>query len=440
MHQAFVTGLHWAVFVTAKLEADEGSIVQYVVARVPDLAKREYADVLIPRATALVGWLHDEEVLARGYLVDSDFPDWLGSDKRKTVASHYKLWAAQRKKVRVVTEDGVEFNPMPPVASYKHSSQCKYNCGKWGLDKNTEMSEEIKLSAPMMFEPKYTHRILRGILVSLWRSKQAIKIVKPYIMRYRAEHEGCNPSANQIRAVARELPLTDFVRVFSFESIAHFQTLERRVQMARPLPLAAAALPAPNEAGDIEIDNIIADLHRRKKWPVQKHKMTRFSVAPLSKFRLYLSARYAHQAERIPGDPEKNTFRKQICALCSKSAKCRRIVRKRCKDCLVPLCTVVYPGKEMSHFDMWHTVTDLKSAWEECTACLAETKEARKRKRRTGTRDAEEDTNMPPGEEEEGSGSDNKQDEPSDSDDEGDDLPPIDDSDLGSLFLSQNDV
>lgn len=394
MHQAFVTGLEFAVFVTAKLEEEEGSIVQTVIVQVPNSAKCEYANILIPRATKLVGWLHDEQVLDRGYLLDEDFPDWLTNDvHRTTVKTHYRLWAAQRKKVRLVTDQGVQYKPMHPVSVYKHASQFKYNRGKWGLDKNTEMCQQFKLSMTMSFEPKYVHRILRGVIATLWRCEQATTIVKPYILQYRAEHEGKNPSATQIRSAAKALPITDFVRQFGFDSIAHLQTIGTRAQLQitaffRPVgaqaPIVAAAraaVAAAVNAGDVQVSQIIAQCQRARKWPVKYKKMEKFSVPPLATLRLHSSERYKHKPEAIPQDPAVNKEGRQSCALCNKSSKMRRNARFRCSDCLVPLCTNVHSGEEASHFAMWHNQADLSSAWRLCCSNLVAERASNKRRK-----------------------------------------------------------
>ena len=74
IHQAYVTGLLWSVFVASKLVEREGSIVQTVVVEYTSDDIGNYEDKLLPRAEAIIGWLHKHQVIERGYLVSSDFP------------------------------------------------------------------------------------------------------------------------------------------------------------------------------------------------------------------------------------------------------------------------------------------------------------------------------------------------------------------------------
>ena len=90
----------------------------------------------------LHGWIHKRQIIERGYLLDEDFPSWVTQAQRATMSSHYQLWAAHEKKVKVIDkllEETIEYSPLCPVHVFKHAFQFLYNKGKGGLDKSTEI-------------------------------------------------------------------------------------------------------------------------------------------------------------------------------------------------------------------------------------------------------------------------------------------------------------
>ena len=64
--------------------------------------------------------------------------------------------------------DVCTFHPMNPISVFKHYQQFDYNRSKWGLDKNTEMSDHVfMLGLKVSFEAHYILRMICGVVVRL---------------------------------------------------------------------------------------------------------------------------------------------------------------------------------------------------------------------------------------------------------------------------------
>ena len=50
---------------------------------------------------------------------------------------------------------------MQPVKLYKHATQMRYNTGKVGLDKYTELGLQVQCSSWLNFETKYVLSLLK---------------------------------------------------------------------------------------------------------------------------------------------------------------------------------------------------------------------------------------------------------------------------------------
>ena len=46
----------------------------------------------------LLNWLHDYQVLARGFFVEGDFPLWVGLEEKKSLMSRGRMWLVSTKK------------------------------------------------------------------------------------------------------------------------------------------------------------------------------------------------------------------------------------------------------------------------------------------------------------------------------------------------------
>ncbi|KAG7338224.1 hypothetical protein IV203_002629 [Nitzschia inconspicua] len=151
LHQALVTGFQHGVFVVCKLEEGQGSIVQIVAIRISTEKRDEYAKNLCKVVNPLLGFLHNEDVIARGILMDSDFPDLVTDPQRTILKTRAKLYYGHLK--LITTEEG-DLRPTKPVSIYKHSTQYRYNKHKPGLDKNTEISDRVAFHTTGPFEAK----------------------------------------------------------------------------------------------------------------------------------------------------------------------------------------------------------------------------------------------------------------------------------------------
>jgi len=81
-------------------------IVQAAIVEFLDVIKELYSAKLLPRAQALVGWLHNTMLLQHGFLVDSDFPDWVSEGHKQQIISRFQLFAAHKKKTKRTDDDG----------------------------------------------------------------------------------------------------------------------------------------------------------------------------------------------------------------------------------------------------------------------------------------------------------------------------------------------
>ena len=65
------------MFVTAKVEEEEGSIVQIVVVSFTDNDLETYKSTVYPLVEQVVGWIYNIDVIKRGYLRGEDTPLFL---------------------------------------------------------------------------------------------------------------------------------------------------------------------------------------------------------------------------------------------------------------------------------------------------------------------------------------------------------------------------
>ena len=76
---------------------------------------------------------------------------------------------------------GGESTPTTPIHLYKHHVQTRYNSGKPGLDKCTELCLRVKHTTPLTFGTNYVFSMIDRILINTWRAEMAITIIRPWI-------------------------------------------------------------------------------------------------------------------------------------------------------------------------------------------------------------------------------------------------------------------
>ena len=106
----------------------------------------------------------------------------------KLLYAHYKL----------VHRDGELFKPTLPLLLYKHHVQLRYNQGKPGLDKNTEIALRVYSKQPSSFEAKYVFTLLDRILINTWRAEVAVSVIKPWLTKLRYKQKE-HPFFSQMR-------------------------------------------------------------------------------------------------------------------------------------------------------------------------------------------------------------------------------------------------
>ena len=143
LHQAAITKLAVGVFVTAKVEEEQGSIVQIVIVRIQPVQHVVHVHKLLPVAETLIGWVYNDDNIIRGRLRVEDMPLWMMMEQKDVLQTRVKLMYAH---YNLISKDRYNFTPTPSLLLYKHHVQIRYNQGKPGLDKNTEMTHSFKTS------------------------------------------------------------------------------------------------------------------------------------------------------------------------------------------------------------------------------------------------------------------------------------------------------
>ena len=164
-------------------------------------------------------------IIKWGYLLNGDFPDWVGTDQRNLLKSRYKLISAFQKR-----------SDLGPVQNVKSSVVYCYNHGKWGLDKWSEAAISV-LPTRVFMEVKYTFCLLAGPLVNLWRVEQATNIVAPFIADYQSKHgPDSYPSLEQLRRQIATLKWDDFVFNFTCQALGELQKMGHQALLANYSP------------------------------------------------------------------------------------------------------------------------------------------------------------------------------------------------------------
>ena len=76
---------------------------------------------------------------------------------------------------------GGKSTPTTPIHLYKHHVQTRYNYGKPGLDKCTELCLRVKHTTPLTFETNYVFSMIGRISINTWRAEMAITIIQSWI-------------------------------------------------------------------------------------------------------------------------------------------------------------------------------------------------------------------------------------------------------------------
>ena len=356
MQQAFVTGFNHGVYVVAKVQEGEGSIVQIVVISIPDNDINTHGAKLIEVGTSLIGWLHRPELLEKGYLADNDFPGWVDASQRRILVSRFKLWSAFYKRLR---QSNGTMKPSAPLQIFKQGTQYLYNKGKPGVDKNAEQEQRIRLEGKVCFEAKYVLRLIDAVTINAWRAYQAVTVLAPYLV------EGRNPpTLKQIRSKLSSYTVQDF-RLELATVLLQYATRVESISMQQ---LGAAQLRARLEAKDTEVRELINSAKAKGTFPVKRNRAVAFNREtgrlPLKKLRVHSSPAMRHKSGRKQERKE--------CALCKAS------VRSYCTLCEVSLCTNMKIQNMEPCFEVWHSANDCVVAKQAQLATRAAYKQARR--------------------------------------------------------------
>lgn len=352
LHQAFVTGLDYGVFVTSKVQEGEGSLIQIVIVKITSQHKEPHSRALLQGVgRELLGWLVTPDTLARGHLVTSDFPTWMKEEQIEVLKSHFPLWCAQYKRIRGA---GGNYAASYPVGQYKHSQQYNYCHSKWGLDKNTECCNLIAFTSTVLsFQTKYIYRLVDSLTFAHWRYEQAKTIILPWLAN--REQNNLTTTTTQIRRKAKEKTIQDHVYELTTASLRAIELEERmgsEVERMRAENAERNAMTTLIRAQDQRILDAVKAYSQTEgnNFPPKRNRALVFAKEPLSNLRRRNSAGITHaKLERDSGQNPK-------CALCLT----RRTITY-CSTCKVSLCDKAASARrpESRCFNIWHRSNNL---------------------------------------------------------------------------------
>ena len=189
------------MYVISKVEESGGSIIQIIIFSVTAHERISHGIRLKRVADPLIQWMHNDALIEKGYVKDTDIPNWIEEPTRDIIISQCKLWYVHYKRLR--TNNNI--SPSRPILLYIQLTQFDYNKEKPGLDKNTELSKRLCYNSPDAFENKYFFRLIERITINAWQAEQTIKLIRPFIQ------SSTTPINNEsIRDRLKKLTLDDY--------------------------------------------------------------------------------------------------------------------------------------------------------------------------------------------------------------------------------------
>ena len=217
LHQAFVTGFKYGVYVVSVSDEENGGrILQIIICKISMENIATHSLNLRDWGSRLLDWLYNPIIVNRGFCVEEDFPPWVSSKQKKIIISRSYLWYGYYKFLQ--NDDG-DFMPSVPLKLFKNAHQFNYNKGKGGLDKATEQDALLRVRSILSFESKYVVRMINNILVNTWRSFSA--------MKFRDWCHGKKEEDLSATKIIQKFPLMDFAANLS-ESLLKELASEKR--------------------------------------------------------------------------------------------------------------------------------------------------------------------------------------------------------------------
>ena len=187
---------------------------------------------------------------------------------------------------------------MEPFQLYKHHQQVRYNKGKPGLDKNTELSLRVLFPTPSTFETKYVCTMIDRILVNCWRAEIAVTVLKPWIQSLeRSGH--IPPTTKQIRKkFENAITIDDYVQIFAETYLWELHGC--KLPTSTKSNLFPSSSPSNLTRADTQVMSVINEYQMKGLWP-RKRKRLQFFLDDmrLQKLRLYSSNSVCHQHKMI---------------------------------------------------------------------------------------------------------------------------------------------
>ena len=160
---------------------------------------------------------------------------------------------------------------MEPVQLYKHHQQVRYNKGKPGLDKNTELSLRVLFPTPSTFETKYVCTMIDRILVNCWRAKITVTVLKPWIQSLeRSGH--IPPVTKQIRIFFENaITIDDYIQIFAENYL--WELHGYNVPTSMNSNLFSSASPSNLTRADTQVMSVINEYHMKGLWSRKRKRL-----------------------------------------------------------------------------------------------------------------------------------------------------------------------
>ena len=87
------------MFITSKVEDEEGSIIQVVFAHFVQAQKELNVRILLWLATPLDNLIYNANAIKRGFVSNHDFPHWMDEENKQVINSRYNILSVCYKQV-----------------------------------------------------------------------------------------------------------------------------------------------------------------------------------------------------------------------------------------------------------------------------------------------------------------------------------------------------
>ena len=240
---------------------------------------------------------------------------------------------------RIIHRDVVKNGPFCPVRIFKHAFQTVYNKTKGGVDGNAQMRAVMRCSTDTIkWEQKIVTQVFKSIAVNAWVAWR--QLAKEELLKSQESFKGLDAYRNALNKVES---LAEFIFELTPELLTYAEHLNKNVNSnpSRQERRRVDKLRKP------QIQRLIRKAKQR-----YRYRLKFFNGGDGVTLRLKLKGHDHHSTEV------------RYCALCGGNNQSRsrgHRSKTMCNLCLVNLCVKVRTGFRRSCWDVWHTITHLKT-------------------------------------------------------------------------------